>query len=168
MVRPVPDITGQVFGRLTVIKKGHIHCYPSGMKRQTWTCRCECGVEKDYLPGRLKDGKAKSCGCMAAVSGWKHGLSKKSICNTYHQMKQRCNNPRSKSYQWYGAKGVQICSRWENSLEAFAADMGERPTSEHSIDRIDPFGNYEPSNCRWATRNEQMLNQRKNCAEVQQ
>jgi hypothetical protein len=76
-------------------------------------------------------------------------------------MKQRCNNPKAISYPWYGALGVKVCERWENSLEAFAADMGRKPTPDHTLDRIDPFGDYEPSNCRWATRAEQTLNQRK-------
>ena len=154
-------MTGQVFGRLTVIGRGAIKCFPSGNKRQLWTCRCECGNEKDYLPGRLKDGSAKGCGCRSGKNYRKHGLYGTPIYTTWDGMKARCNNPNSISYPWYGGLGIKVCERWEKSAEAFAADMGEKPTPEHTLDRIDPSGDYEPGNCRWATRSEQMLNTKK-------
>lgn len=79
---------------------------------------------------------------------------------TLKAMKKRCYNANHISFKWYGAKGVTICDRWLNSFEAFYADMGPRPSKDHSIDRIDPYGNYEPGNCRWATKQEQRANQR--------
>ena len=73
-------------------------------------------------------------------------------------MKNRCLNPRSKDYPYYGGRGISICSDWVSSVEAFIRDIGRRPDEHHTLDRIDPDGNYEPSNCRWATRETQARN----------
>ncbi|MGC4018924.1 MAG: hypothetical protein QM793_06670 [Muricomes sp.] len=77
-------------------------------------------------------------------------------------MRQRCNNPKNTGYYLYGGRGVKVCERWENSFENFIGDMGKAPSEDHSIDRINPFGNYEPGNCRWATDKEQANNKRQN------
>ena len=79
---------------------------------------------------------------------------------SYKSMKQRCLNPNQTVYRHYGGRGITICERWLLSFENFFADMGERPSRKYSLDRIDPDGNYEPSNCRWATQKEQVANQR--------
>lgn len=84
------------------------------------------------------------------------------LCNTYHQMKARCINKTSKPYRLYGGRGIQVCDRWlgKNGFFNFCNDMGEKPTPKHTLDRIDVNGNYEPSNCRWATTFQQSCNRR--------
>lgn len=76
-------------------------------------------------------------------------------------MKSRCLNKNSKDFRYYGGRGISICDQWVNSFDNFLSDMGLRPTSKHSIDRIDVNGNYEPNNCRWVTQNIQVINSRK-------
>lgn len=88
-----------------------------------------------------------------------HGMTKTPEYRAWASMRQRCANPKSARYDNYGGRGISVCDRWQ-SFEAFFADMGPRPTSEHSIDRIDNDGNYEPGNCHWATRSEQQQNKR--------
>lgn len=83
------------------------------------------------------------------------------LYSTWKGMIARCHQPNSTSYRWYGAKGVTVCDRWQNSFQAFIADMGMKPTDKHTLDRIDPAGNYEPSNCRWADPATQADNRRK-------
>lgn len=80
--------------------------------------------------------------------------------NAWSSMKWRCNNPKSQQYKWYGARGITVCERWNNSFSAFLEDMGPRPSADHSLDRIDVNGNYDPRNCRWATDFEQSSNRR--------
>jgi hypothetical protein len=120
------------------------------------------------LATNLKTGKTKSCGCLhhenAVATGKKsarHAMHSTPIYNTYHAMLQRCYNQQSKMFKHYGGRGITVCERWRESFENFLTDMGDRPDGL-SLDRIDTNGNYEPSNCRWATDFEQNNNTRFN------
>ena len=153
------NLTGEVYGRWTVesyaVKRGEKHC---------WNCLCECGARKVVRGNNLRNGNSKSCGCLqkAYVTEHRtiHGKSGKPEYNSYTHMKSRCYNKKDKNYADYGGRGITVCSRWRNSAEYFFEDMGDKPSAQHSLDRIDNDGNYEPDNCRWATSLEQSLNQR--------
>lgn len=99
-------------------------------------------------------------GRIAKGSNLKHGLSKDPLFDCWISMKARCLKPHHPAYQWYGGRGIKICDRWLESFENFYADMGQRPTSKHTLDRIDPDGDYEPENCRWITHHRQQMNKR--------
>ena len=165
------DLTGQQFGRLTVIER--IANDKRGSTR--WLCDCQCGCQREVSGRGLKHGKTKSCGCLwrenSAVMYREIGKANRThghtpvgnhsvIYVTWSSMKQRCTNPRHGSFKNYGGRGIKICARWLNSFENVFADMGERPP-ERSLDRIDNDGNYEPSNCRWATIHQQNANKRR-------
>lgn len=154
------DLTGQRFGRLVAVSK--LKSY--GDRYWKWTCICDCGTTK-VVDGRfLKEGKSKSCGCLAkdGTSTIKHGHAKKNAHSTEYviwgRMIHRCENPNAPLYKDYGGRGIGVCSAWRKSFEVFYRDMGPRPSTKHSIDRIDNDGNYEPGNCRWATQKEQSRN----------
>lgn len=146
------DVTGQKFHGLRVVR-------PAGIGRwqqRLWLCVCDCGNETVTTCGMLRNGNTKSCGCLKRGP---HGKSNTRVHNCWTSMLQRCNNPRNPAYKWYGARGIQVCERW-HSFENFYADMGDQPEGL-SIDRINNDGNYEPTNCRWATTSEQLSNRRK-------
>ena len=152
-------LLNQRFGRLIAIKK---------VKEKYITkykCMCDCGNEVIIDHGSLQSGRSKSCGCLnrekASENSYKHGCSGYNETKEYVawvSMKTRCYNPKANRYEYYGGKGIKVCERWLNSFENFLSDMGPAPTAEHSIDRIDGNGDYEPSNCRWADVYEQRAN----------
>ena len=152
------ELSGQVFGRWTAIRKT-----VNRFKRPSWWCECACGTERAVETRHLIRGQSKSCGCAlwGNKRGHKHGHNTNNVFSpeysSWHQMKQRCLNPNDKRYHDYGGRGIKVCERWLD-FNNFFEDMGEKPTSKHSIDRIDVDGNYEPTNCKWSDDYEQQRN----------
>lgn len=155
------DKTGKKFGRLTVISRSP---HPSRVK---WKCICECGAVREVFSFNLaKKGGTFSCGCMSAekvkARFTTHGEYQSPEWRTWNHLKDRCLNPDSDNWKYYGGRGISVCDRWKHSFQNFLSDMGKRPTLKHGIERKNNAGNYEPSNCIWATQKEQNRNTRAN------
>lgn len=162
-------MTNKKYGRLKMLsrsktaKNGHI----------IWLCLCDCGRRVEVNGYHLRSGKTKSCGCLKREIAsltcrkykFKHGHCKRGetshIYRVWTNMLNRCNNPKSQDYKNYGGRGITVCKSW-HKFEHFLTDIEEPPTNKHQLDRINNDGNYNPNNCRWATKQQQMRNTSRN------
>lgn len=154
------DITGQTFRRLTVLK---FHAVIN--RKRYWLCRCECGNEKLFQTAHLTSRPdVISCGChnraRTISTNTTHGGTRTPEFITWQRMKSRCHSETNPSYPRYGGRGIHVCAEWRHDFAAFLAHIGQRPSTDYSIDRIDNNRGYEPGNVRWALDDQQRLNRR--------
>lgn len=159
------DLTGQRFGRLLVLEPAD----PSSSGKPRWRCACDCGSEFVADQSSLQTGDSRSCHCLRSEKTRERGKARKQahprrehpLYHIWLGMMARCHNPKKDNYDLYGGRGIVVCERWQD-FDAFAADMGTRPSLEHSLDRIDGSQGYEPGNVRWAAPEVQQSNRSNN------
>lgn len=160
---PTSNLSGRRYGKLVAVK-------PTSKRKGTlvvWECKCDCGATA-YVPSAyLTSGNTKSCGCYKSECSKArlktHGDTKTRLWIEWVNMKQRCLNPKSSSYERYGAKGVSVCEEWKNSYTAFKSwTMSNGYADDLTIDRIDGTKGYSPENCRWVTKTQQANNRKTN------
>jgi hypothetical protein len=172
------DLTGQKFGRLTALSVVH----RDNTAQLCWRCVCECGNHVVVPSYPLRTGNTKSCGCLSREGAakrmatrnrrdhprLKHGhavAGKTREFQSWLSARRRCRDPRVRSYKDYGAKGVRVCSEWESDFGAFLRDMGPCPVG-HTLERLDPTGNYEPGNTTWIPAGRQARNKGNNIVDT--
>ncbi len=156
------DLTGQTFGRWTVLTRAG----STKNGRAAWLCRCVCGTEKIVAAGCLRDGKSKSCGCLNLEKiierNTTHGMTGTRLYGIWTKMVQRTTNEKDERYEDYGGRGITMCEEWRKSFEAFKMWAVENGYAENlTIDRINNDRGYSPDNCRWVTKKVQMRNTRR-------
>lgn len=152
---------GQRYGRLLVLQRAGL----ASNKVVRWLCLCDCGTEKEITGSNLRRGITMSCGCLRREMKTTHGEGggvRSPEYNAWRAILDRCCNPKHKSYASYGGRGILMCDRWRHSFAMFLEDMGRRPHRGYTIERTDVNGNYERSNCVWASPLEQQNNRRNN------
>lgn len=159
------NLVGEKFGRLNVVRFAGKRINSLGYPVWFWECKCDCGNMVFARGTSIACGESKSCGCFQRDDASRvhtiHGLSNSPEYKTWTAIRDRCFNPNTEFWRYYGGRGVKVCDRWMD-FENFFADMGVRPSSKHSIERRNTNGDYEPSNCCWATWVDQSRNRRSN------
>lgn len=155
----IKDERGNRYNQLEVLSYSH---YDSNQQVSYWNCLCDCGLTCKVRGGNLRNGKAKSCGCLSKKAlelRTKHGLSRSKEYCIWASMIQRCTNSNSTHFEYYGGAGISVCKEWLDSFENFHKDMGDAPEGT-SLDRIDFNGDYCKDNCRWVNKSMQQFNQK--------
>lgn len=156
---PRRDLTGMVFGRLTVREFSHYHIQPSGQQKGFWSCVCSCGNEKSVSQSNLLRNHTLSCGCLFVETMTTHGMTNTFEYRSYHDMKARCTNPSDTGFDYYGGRGIKVSEDWLESFDNFYRDMGPAPEG-FSLERINVDGDYCRENCIWDSKSNQSYNTR--------